>query len=149
MDIPIVSTMYKNILFYQLFLVINLIVKSKYSFYDALFNAKDIVKNKYLLSKVNYILKDINKGIDVHKAFLNTNVFDNTTLRLLQTAQESNKFELILSDIVNIYDLKINKSMNNFKLFLEPILIFFIATVILWLVLAIMTPIWDLSSNLK
>jgi len=102
-----------------------------------------------LLSKLNYILKDLNKGIDIHQAFLNTKIFDNTTLRLLQTAQESNKFELILDDIVNIYDSKVNKSMNSFKIYLEPILIFFISIIVLWLVLAIMTPIWDLSSHLK
>jgi len=148
-NIPVVSSVYKSILFYQLFLIINLIVKSKYSFYDALFNAKDSIKNDYLLSKLNYILKDLNKGIDIHQAFLNTKIFDNTTLRLLQTAQESNKFELILDDIVNIYDSKVNKSMNSFKIYLEPILIFFISIIVLWLVLAIMTPIWDLSSHLK
>jgi len=71
------------------------------------------------------------------------------SLRLLNTAQLSNQYEELLENIVNIYDANIKKDINKFKTYYQPILIFIISSIILWLVLAIMTPIWDLGSVIK
>ena len=147
--IPIFSPLYRYILFYRLFLSIQLIVKSKYDFYEALLNSKNIIHNKYVLSKLEYILKDIKNGVSISNAFTHTKIFDYTTIRLLHTAQKTNTLEQILQDIINIYNEKLYKNIKYFSLILEPVLIFIIASIVLWLVLAIMTPIWDLSSLLK
>ena len=148
-NIPIFSKMYKNIIFYKLFLSISLQISAKESFYNSLFNSTDILNNEYLKSKLQYILKDIKNGKSIHYSFEKTNMFDLFTLRLLHTAQLSNKYEDILKNIVNIYDENINKDINKFKTYYQPILILALSSIILWLVLAIMSPIWDLGSVIK
>jgi len=70
-------------------------------------------------------------------------------LRLLHTAQVSNKQEEMLQSIVKIYDSNIEKNIKKFKNYFEPLLIFMVSSIILWLVLAIMSPIWDLGSVIK
>ena len=148
-NIPIFSTLYKNILLYKLFLSLSLQVNSKEKFYNALLNSINTVNNIYLKSKLQYILKDIKNGKSIYYAFLQTNSFDLFTLRLLHTAEVTNRLGELLENIVHIYDSNIVKNIEKFKVYFEPLLIFIISSVVLWLVLAIMTPIWDLGSVIK
>jgi general secretion pathway protein F len=147
--IPIFSQIYKNIIFYKLFLSVSLQINSKESFYNALQNSEGIVSNIYFKSKLLYILKDIKNGKSIHYSFKKTNMFDLFTLRLLHTAQITNQYEDILKNIVNIYKINIQKDINKFKIYYQPLLIFIISSIILWLVLAVMSPIWDLGSIIK
>ncbi len=147
--IPIFSKMYKNIIFYKLFLSISLQVNSKESFYNALLNSMDMINNIYLKSKLQYILKDIKNGKSIYYSFEKTNSFDLFVIRILKTAYYSNEYEKLLKNIVNIYESNINKDVNKFKTNYQPILIFIISSIVLWLVLAIMAPIWDLGSVIK
>ena len=147
--IPIFSNMYKNILFYRIFLSVSLQVEAKESFYNALLNSMEIINNIYVKSKLLYILKDIKNGKSIYYSFEKTNMFDLFALRLLHTAQLSNNYDELLKNIVKIYDSNIKKDINKFKTYYQPILIFLISSIILWIVLAIMTPIWDLGSVIK
>ena len=108
-----------------------------------------IINNKYLFFILENIVKDIYNGESISVAFKNTKEFDSFATRLLNTAQKTNKMEQLLLDIVNIYANNLNKTIEKFKAFLEPFLVLLIAVIILYLVLAIMTPIWDLSSILN
>ena len=143
------SSLYKNILFYRLFLSLHLLVKSNNKFQDALHNSKEIITNKYFSKQLNNILKDMNNGLSISKSFSNTHIFDLSTISLLKIAQETNNIEEILNDIKKIYNKKVKKSIKNFKTFLEPLMILLLASIILYLVLAILTPIWDLSTVIK
>jgi len=147
--IPIFSKMYKNIIFYKLFLSISLQINSKESFYNAVLNSMDMINNIYLKSKLQYILKDIKNGKSIYYSFEKTNSFDLFVIRILKTAYYSNEYEKLLKNIVNIYESNINKDINKFKTNYQPILIFIISSIVLWLVLAIMAPIWDLGSVIK
>jgi general secretion pathway protein F len=146
LHIPIFSNLHKHILFYKLFLSLHLIVKSKYKFQNALNDSKDIIQNTYCTIKLNDILQDMNNGVNISRAFSNTKVFDTSTISLLKIAQKSDNLEHILYDIKNIYHKKVQKSMYIFKASFEPLLIFIMASIILFIVLAIMSPIWDLST---
>ena len=147
--IPFFSNMYRYLIFYKLFLSLSLIVKSKLQFTYALENTKEIVNNQFLIAKLDNILIDINNGISISKAFQQSNIFDNTTIRLLLTAQQTNTIEDTLDNLTIIHKEKLNKYISKFTSFLEPFLIFIISSIILWIVLAIMTPVWQLSSIIK
>ena len=147
--IPFFSDMYRYLIFYKLFLSLSLIVKSKLQFTYALESTKEIVNNQFLIAKLDNILIDINNGISISKAFQQSNIFDNTTIRLLLTAQQTNTIEDTLDNLTIIHKEKLNKYISKFTSFLEPFLIFIISSIILWIVLAIMTPVWQLSSIIK
>lgn len=149
LDIPIFSTMYRDIHLYKLFLSLHMLVKTQNKFQDALFDIQDMITNKYLYSSVDDILQKMNDGDSLSQAFLKVELFDQSTIKLLKISEESNNLELVLQDIKKIYKAKIIKSMDKFKTFLEPLLIIVISSVVLYLVLAIMTPIWDLNSIIK
>lgn len=146
LHIPYFSNMYRYMVFYKLFLSISLIVKSKFQFQDAIISTKNISNNLYIKNNLENIIQDINNGMSISRSFEKTSLFDRVAIRLLLTAQKTNKMEKILDDIQKIYKKRLGQNIKIFTTFLEPTLIFIISTIILWLVLAIMTPVWELGN---
>jgi len=144
--IPIFSKMIQDYYFYRLFLSLSIIVRSKYQFQTAILNSKNIVNNLYVKEKIDEILLNIKNGISISQSFIKTNIFDSLTIKLLHTADNTNKYESILQDITAQYKKRLHKSLQNFSSTIEPLLILVISLIVLWLILAIMLPIWDLGS---
>ncbi|MEA2050511.1 MAG: type II secretion system F family protein [Campylobacterota bacterium] len=146
LKIPIVSKLLRAYMFYKLFLSINIIVNSKYKFQVAIENSKNIIDNLYLKDNINKILIDIKNGSSIANAFKNRDIFDQLTIKLLYAAQHTNQYETILKDISKLHKTYFDNRIKIFASILEPAIIFFIALIVLWLVLAVMTPMWEMSS---
>lgn len=134
--------------FYKLFLSIYTIIKAKYKFQTALLNSQEIVTNQYIKSEITTIADKINKGTPIPDAFQSSKLFDDITIELLYTAEYSNNYETVLEDISTFYKKRFNESIKNFSSTLEPLLILLISFVVLWIILAVMVPVWDLSTSL-
>lgn len=146
--IPVLSGLLKNYTYYRFFLSISIIIRSKYKFQTALEHSKTILNNQYLKNEVEKTIYRINNGIDIPKAFEGSLLFDELTIELLYTAEFSNNYEKVLEDIASLYKKRFRESVKNFTFFIEPSLILFIALIVLWVILAVMVPVWDLSASL-
>lgn len=148
-SIPYFSKMERYLIFYKFFLSISLIVKSKHKFQDALFYGKNMTQNQYFTEKISLIIKDINDGIPIGEAFRKANIFDEIAIRMISVGEHSNNLETILEDLKDINKNLLSKNLDNLTAFLNPFFIFIISSVILWLVLAIMTPVWEMGNFIK
>lgn len=146
LNIPIFSKMIQAYYFYRLFLSMSIIVKSKYQFQIAISNSKNIVNNFYVQKMMDQVVQSIKNGTSISEAFGRVDLFDNLTMKLLNTADNTNNYEYILLDITAQYKKRFHKSLKNFSSTIEPMLIFIISLVVLWLILAIMLPIWNLGA---
>ena len=146
LNIPIFSKMIQAYYFYRLFLSMSIIVKSKYQFQVAISNSKNIVNNLYVQKMMDQVVQSIKNGTSISEAFGRVDLFDNLTMKLLNTADNTNNYEYILLDITAQYKKRFHKSLKTFSSTIEPMLIFIISLVVLWLILAIMLPIWNLGA---
>ncbi len=147
-NIPVLSKLVKNYTYYRFFLSIYIIIKSKYRFQTALNHSKKLLKNSYVKKRTEKIISQINNGVTISKAFENSKLFDELTIQLLYTAEYSNNYEKVLKDIMRLYEKRFQQSAREFTSYAEPALLLFIAGIVLWIVLAVMVPVWDLSSTL-
>ena len=147
LHIPILSKVLQDYFFYKLFLSISIIVKSKYQFQTAIENSKNMINNLYIQNIINTILSNIKNGTSIAKSFEDTKLFDSFTIKLLRMSEVTNDYSSILDDITQFHKKRFKKSLNTFSSLIEPIIIFIIALIVLWLVLAIMLPMWELSSS--
>lgn len=147
--IPYFSKMYKYLIFYKLFLTLFLIVKSKHKFQDALIYAKNTTTNTFIQEQMDCLIQDINDGISISEAFRNRNFFDELSLRMITVGENTNNLELILEDLKNINKKQLSTTIDNLTAVMTPFFVFLISSVILWLVLAIMTPVWEMGNIIK
>ncbi|MEA3352994.1 MAG: type II secretion system F family protein [Campylobacterota bacterium] len=148
LHIPIISELIKNYYYYRLFLSMWIIVSSKYNFQLAVEHSKNITSNQFIIHQINKITHKIKNGRSIAQAFEDSKIFDELTVKLLYTAQHTANYEQVLKDISKLYKERFEQSVKNFSLFFEPFMILIIAMMVLWLILAIMVPMWSMSSVL-
>ena len=144
-----VSKLYQKFIIYRFLLSLKMIVKSHQQFQVALENAKLVVGNKFLSDKIDKIIFDIKNGYTIADAFNNSGIFSALTIRLLNTAQQTNTIVQALNNITNTYKQQLDDAINIFSKVISPIFILLISSFILWLIFALMLPIWDLGSVLN
>ena len=144
--IPILSKVIQYYYFYRLFLVLSTIVESKYKFQIAIANSKFVINNKYLQNILDNILQNITNGLAISEAFKQNNIFNSVTIELLHTAEHTNNYSIVLKDIYKHNKKNFDTYLKNFSSIIEPSIVFLISVIILWLILAIMLPMWNLNS---
>ena len=82
--IPIFSIVLRNLQLYKLFLVVDIMQKSKYEFHKAFLNSKLLVKNKYLLDKIRVIDSLLENGKSICFAFKDVNIFHEAVKNMLE-----------------------------------------------------------------
>ncbi|MBL3519444.1 type II secretion system F family protein [Arcobacter lanthieri] len=145
-NIPIISKIYLNLELYKLFLVIDIMQKSKYEFHKAFQTSHLLLKNKYLLDKICSINNLLENGKTISYSFSKSKFFDDIVLNLLTTGEVSNSLELTICEIKKIYKNRFDESINFLILLIQPIFLIFMACLILFIVIAIFTPIWDMGN---
>ena len=148
-NIPILSTMLFLSSYHRFFLSTKLLLESKYQFQTAFNNSKIIVNNSYLQKKLDIISSNINNGKSIANAFEESLIFDDFTIRLINTGEKSNSLEIVIGEIEKIYKQKLDRNIKLFSSMIEPVFLLFITVLIIWLVLAIFLPIWQIGSVIK
>lgn len=148
-SLPISSKIYQNFEFYKLFLMIDIMQKSKYEFHKAFETSRLLVKNKYLLDKIQIIDNLLQNGKTISYSFKNVDIFDDIVLNLLNTGEVSNSLELTIYEVKKIYKNRFDDSINFIILLIQPIFLLLMASLTLFIVLAIFTPIWDMGSMIR
>ncbi len=69
--------------------------------------------------------------------------------RMIRVSEESGKFEETLFYLSDFYELELNKTTKNLSTTIEPAMLLLIGLVVAGLALAIITPIYEITGNIK
>ena len=145
----LIKDIYLNMQLYKLFLVIDIMMKSNYEFHKAFISSKILLKNKYLLDKISLIDNLLQNGKSINDSFFKTEIFDDIVLNLINTGEVSNSLGITIDEIKKIYKNRFNDKMNLLTSLIQPVFLVVIMGLILWIVLAIFMPIWDMGNMIK
>jgi general secretion pathway protein F len=148
-NIPFISKLYQQFLFYELFLSLNILLKINYKFQDALKSSKIIITNQYLNYKLDFVITDIKNGVSAYQAFQNSQLLDPLITRLLYTATKTDNYIPISSKIEDIYYKHFRQSLDKMIRYILPISLTIAFSIILWIILAIMLPTLNMGIILK
>ncbi|MDD2888508.1 MAG: type II secretion system F family protein [Aliarcobacter sp.] len=145
----LIKDIYLNMQLYKLFLIIDIMLKSNYEFHKAFISSKILLKNKYLLDKISIIDNSLQNGKSINDSFLEIQIFDDIVLNLINTGEVSNSLGITIDEIKKIYKNRFNDKMNLLTSLIQPIFLIVIMGLILWIVLGIFMPIWDMGNMIK
>ncbi|MEA1913963.1 MAG: type II secretion system F family protein [Campylobacterota bacterium] len=131
-----------------LFLTLSLLLKQKHTFQSALHSAVKLIQNRYLKSIFEKAHGDIVKGKSIQSAFEKVKYFDNLVQKLLIIGHRSNQFEAVLDKIVKIYQTRYTDTLVKIIKLIEPLFLLIIALLVVWMMLAIFVPMWQMSTVL-
>ena len=145
----IIKDIYLNMQLYKFFLLLDIMLKSKYEFHKSLVSTKVLIKNKYLLDKISNIDNLLHSGKSISFSFSKADIFDDIVLNLINTGEISNSLDITVSEIKKIYKNRFNEKINLLTSIIEPFFLLGIMCLILWIVLAVFVPIWDMGNMIK
>lgn len=147
--IVLFKDIYLNMQLYKFFLLIDIMLKSNYEFHKAFISSKLLLKNKYLLDKIYTIDNLLQNGKSINNSFSKTKLFDDIVLNLINTGEISNSLVITIDEIKKIYKNRFDDKMSFLISLIQPIFLVTIMGLILWIVLAIFMPIWNMGNMIN
>ncbi len=147
--VPIMKDVFLNMEMYKFFYVIKIMLDSNYEFHKALTSAKLLINNKYVLDRIRLIENLLYNGKNINESFSKSILVDDIILNLINTGEISNSLPITISEISKIYKDRFDNKVNKLINLIQPIFLVLIMALILWIVLAIFVPIWDMGNMIK
>jgi len=137
------STMHKyNLVFGEL-------VKSGIPVSEALETAVGMVDNLAIKEKLLTVNANIGRGMNLAEAFKLTGLYQNMLLQMIKAGETGGQLDAMLDKVTEYYDMEFQDLIDNLSAYIEPIMLFFIAGLVLLMALGIFMPMWDLGSAVK
>lgn len=137
------STMHKYTL------VFGELVQSGIPVSEALDTAVGMVDNAYIKEKLLTVNANISRGISLSEAFEQTELFENMLLQMIRAGESGGQLDAMLQKVTDYYDSRFQDLIDNLASYIEPVMLFFIAGLVLLLALGIFMPMWDLGKAVK
>lgn len=137
------STMHKyNLVFGEL-------VKSGIPVSEALDTAVGMVDNAAIKEQLLTVNANIGRGMNLAEAFMITGLYENMLLQMIKAGESGGQLDAMLEKVTNYYDMEFQDLIDNLAAYIEPIMLFFIAGLVLLMALGIFMPMWDLGKAVK
>lgn len=104
------------------------------------------VGNQYIAKRIIKMRDGISRGESLYNTAVATNMFSPLVLQMISVGEESGTIDQLLEEVADFYDAEVEYDLKRLGEAIEPILIMFIAGMVLVLALGVFLPIWDLSS---
>lgn len=107
------------------------------------------VGNKFVSGRVMRMRDGIARGESLYNTAVATDMFSSLVLQMIAVGEESGTIDQLLEEVADFYDAEVEYDLKRLSEAIEPILIMFIAGMVLVLALGVFLPIWDLSTAMN
>jgi len=130
-------------------LIFGELVRSGIPVSEALSTAVGMVDNLYIKEKLLTVNANIGRGMSLADSFEETGLFENMLLQMIRAGETGGQLDAMLGKVTDYYDMRFQDIIDNLAAYIEPIMMFFIAGLVLLMALGIFLPMWDLGSAVK
>ncbi len=78
-----------------------------------------------------------------------TELFENMLLQMIRAGESSGQLDMMLGKVTDYYDSRFQDLIDNLAAYIEPIMLLFIAGLVLLMALGIFMPMWSLGKAVK
>ncbi len=106
-----------------------------------------IFGNDYLTTKFRAIKKDITEGKGLGESFEKTGIFPPIVVQMVAVGEQSGRLSEMLSSVASFFEQEVEYSVKNLTSMIEPLLIVGLGGIVLFIALALLMPIINLTKN--
>ncbi|MBE0490848.1 MAG: type II secretion system F family protein [Sulfurospirillum sp.] len=142
-----------NITFYatlsRFTLVFTELIRAGIPIADALDTSLLTLDNVELKRKLSAVKVSVSRGISLTEAFRDTGLFEGMLIQMIHAGEQSGTLDMMLSKVTDYFKSRFNDIIDNIASYIEPILLAFIAAMVLLMALGIFMPMWDMAQAVK
>ncbi|ARU48698.1 type II secretion system F family protein [Sulfurospirillum diekertiae] len=142
-----------NIIFYatlsRFCLVFTELIRAGIPIADALDTALLTLENTHLKKKLSSVKISVQRGISLTESFRDTGLFEGMLIQMIQAGEQSGTLDKMLEKVTLYFKSRFSQIIDNIASYIEPILLGFIAAMVLLMALGIFMPMWDMAKAVK
>jgi len=147
-EIPVVKDLVRKMAIQRFAATLSSLVKAGIPITDALEITAEAVSNIELKEAILRISREgLSKGLTLGEAFRKESIFPKTVSNLVAVSEKAGHIEEVLATLADFYSSEIDNSLKALVSFLEPVMLVLIGAVIGMIALAIIIPIYQLTTQ--
>jgi general secretion pathway protein F len=126
-------------------LVFSELVRAGIPIADALETSTNMIDNLPLKEKLSTVRQAVEKGSSLHEGLAETGLFENMIIQMVSAGESGGQLDAMLEKVTEYYKMRFDAIIDGMAEAIEPIMLFFIASLVLLLALGIFLPMWSLG----
>jgi general secretion pathway protein F/type IV pilus assembly protein PilC len=107
------------------------------------------IGNSLLEKAVVESARNVSSGETLSKPLSSSGLIPPTTMAMIRIAEESNTLDRVLLKIADVNDKKIQRRLDILVRMIEPVMLLLIAAAVLFILLGLLLPVYDMSNAIK
>ena len=116
---------------------------------DALTISEDMVDNLVLEDSINKARASIAEGSQISESFESIGVFPSLIVRMIRVGEDTGAMDEALLNVSYFYNREVKESIEKLEPAMMPILTVLLGGIMLWIMLAVLGPVYDAVANIK
>lgn len=130
-------------------LVFSELVRAGIPIAEALDTSIDMIDNLPLKEKLGTVRSSVEKGATLNSALKETGLFENMIIQMISAGEAGGQLDSMLEKVTDYYKMKFDAIIDGLSEAVEPIMLFFIAGMVILLALGIFLPMWDMGNAVQ
>ncbi len=130
---------------YSYTLVFGELIRAGIPVSEALDTSVDMVTNSAIKMQLEAVNANIGRGMSLTEALDKTGMFENMLLQMIKAGEAGGQLDAMMNKVTEYYNMRFQDIIDNLSTYIEPIMMFFIAGLVLVMALGIFMPMWDLG----
>ncbi len=119
------------------------------SILDCITNSRDVVNNLAVAKSLNEVTQEIEAGKNLTQSFQNTGMFPPLVIRMLKVGEATGSLDKALLNVSYFYDRDVRESIKKVQIMIEPTMTIILGTLLGWVMLSVLSPIYDIIGKVK
>jgi len=144
--LPLVGAIFERIALARFSRAFAMIMKAGVPIVHGMSVVAGAVGNEFVARRVLGMRDGISRGEALYRTALQAGMFSPLVLQMMAVGEESGSIDQLMEEVADFYDAEVEYDLKRLGDAIEPVLIMFIAGLVLILALGVFLPIWDLGS---
>ncbi|MBF0445311.1 MAG: type II secretion system F family protein [Magnetococcales bacterium] len=147
LKIPLVGPLLHRIILARLSRIFVLGSRSGMNLVQILSAVEATVNNRFLAQRVVTIRLGVSRGESLVQAAQRSQIFKPLVLQMLAVGEETGQIEQMMDEVAQFYEQEVDYEIKALSSTIEPVLLLFLAVMVLVLAMGIFLPLWDLGAG--
>lgn len=149
LKMPIFGPLLENIIMSRFCRITGTLMRSGVPILQILDLIADGIGNSVIAKTIATIKADVNEGKGMSEPMKASGMFPPIVVQMVAVGESTGKTEELLIHVADYYDSQVDYTINNLVTLIEPLLIFVLGIVILFIALGVYMPMWNMINVFK
>lgn len=149
LGLPLAGNVFERIALARFSRTFSMVMRAGVPIVQGLTIVAGAVGNAFIGANVILMREGVERGESLYRTATNSKMFSPLVLQMISVGEETGTIDELLTEAADFYDAEVEYDLRRLSDAIEPILISFIAVLVLILALGVFLPIWDLNSAIN